>query len=92
MKDKIIEILKSWESCPFYGHSFISAIYGSNYTEIAEEIESICYPKEFVEWIICFRVTKFSNKLYQYYSDKTANWEICNFNKLYQYWLKNIDK
>lgn len=55
MKDKLLEILKKRESCPFAGHSFLSAIDKRNYPEIVTEIESLIkenyVEKKFIEWV-----------------------------------------
>ena len=92
MKDKIIEILnkhKIFHDDLYGGGS--EAVEEDSFDEIAAEIESICYPKEFVIWM---------GRLEENLTCKGDEWTIhwakgdkyYILDELYQYWLKNIDK
>jgi hypothetical protein len=70
MEEKIIGLLKSWESCPFAGHDWISAISGSNYPDLAKEITALFsdwYPAEFVEWLFVNSKQYTINEAYQFW-------------------------
>jgi len=91
MKDKIIEILNNYVDLSVYARGGVDK---KILEAIVDEIESICYPKDFVEWLIhnTMEATTYSLLVYLRIEggygnfDLTKEWHI---DKLYEHW-KNL--
>jgi len=94
MKDKIIEILCN--------HEWLVDMPWKIKQQVATEIESICYPKEFVEWMLY--EPHVDIQLTDYYDNSIGEmkkeikkyeefyWKPLTLVELYEYWKQNIDK
>jgi len=81
MKDKIIEILNNYVDLSVYARGGVDK---KILEAIVDEIESICYPKEFVEWCMTDDVIRTHQG--KYYFKPTAAMEDKTLYELYEYW------
>ena len=92
------ELLRFWDTCEIDRKTKKKIIneYLTNRNENSTEIQSITYPRQFVEWML--ESAAYSDVPAKQYTQKwnveieTHVWDYFTTAELYKYWKQNIDK